>query len=257
MTGAQRGIKIAAIALAIFIIFVIISGIFMLFGAFSYSDGYDFINTYTNVQEVEIDLSSAQLEIRSGSEFKVQGINVSDRFRVREKEHTINIDEESFRLFGGSDSKVIIYVPNYLDELKIDSGSGVVSIKDIEVRYLELDQGAGVIEVDNATFDKVEIDGGIGEFTARNSVFSDMELGAGLGEVNIEAKILGSSKIDSGMGDVNLTLLGGEELYEIRLDKGLGDFNINGSKYKYNSYGTGLNKIKIDNGVGSINIDFK
>ena len=258
MTGVQKGIKIAAIVLAIFIICLILNGILMLFGVFSNSDRYDFVNTYVNINEVEIDLSSANLEIRSGSEFKVEAQNVTDRFKVREKGHTLYIDEEEFRLFGGNNnSKVIVYIPMYLDELKIDSGAGVVTIKDIEARYLELDQGVGVIEIDNATFDKAEIDGGVGEFTATNSVFSDMELDAGLGEVIIDGKILGDSKIDSGMGEVNITLLGGEELYEIRLDKGLGDFNINGSKYKYDSYGTGINKIKIDNGVGEVNIDFK
>ena len=58
--------------------------------------------------------------------------------------------------------------------------------------------------------------------------------------------------------ELSLSLLGGEDDYFIKLDKGLGDATIDGQSMSDDSiFGTGDNRINIDGGIGSIDIDFK
>ena len=59
-------------------------------------------------------------------------------------------------------------------------------------------------------------------------------------------------------GEMNLFLIGSLDDYEISLDKGVGNALIDGYDMKDNdTYGTGINKIDIDGGIGNINIDFE
>lgn len=258
MTGVQKGIKIAAIVLAIFIICLIINAILALVGSFAYEGDVDFVETFTSVDDIVVDLNTINLEIRSGVEFKVEASNVTNRFNVRERNNCLYIEDDSFWLFGNNNAgKVIVYVPLYLDELNIDTGAGTVVINDIRARYLELDQGAGILEINNSQFDKAEVDGGAGTIKVDNSIFTNLELDTGVGEINFNGQILGNSVIDSGIGEVNLTLAGGENLYELIIDKGIGDFKINGEDYGRSSYGNGINKIKLNNGVGEVNVNFE
>lgn len=259
MTGVQKGIKIAAIVLAIFIICLIINSILALIYSLAYTKGdINFIQSYSNIDSIEIDLSATNLEIKQGPEFKIEASDVTDKFRVRERNGYLSIEEDGFWLFGNNNAgSVTVYVPDYLEELNIDTGAGTVSINDISARYLELNQGAGIIKINDSTFDKSEIDGGTGTIDVDASVLKNMQLDTGVGEVNFRGQILGDSSVDSGIGEVNITLTGGEELYELRIDKGLGDFTINNEDYGRSTYGIGPNKIEIDSGIGSTNILFE
>lgn len=82
-----------------------------------------------------------------------------------------------------------------------------------------------------------------------------MELDCGVGDVNITAEVLGKSSVSAGVGSIDLSLNGGEELYTLRIDKGLGNLDINGTGYKSTTYGNGSNKIDIDGGIGNIDIN--
>ena len=258
MSGVQKGIKIAAIVLAIFIICIIINAILALVGSFAYAEGdVTFLESYNNISNIEIDLGTTNLEIKKGVEFKVEASNVTDKFKVKKRNNTLYIEEDSFWLFGNNNAgKVIVYVPEYLEELNIDTGAGTTTINNISARKMNLDHGAGIIEINASTFDNSEIDGGTGEINISSSIFTNLELDTGVGEVNFNGQILGKSNISAGIGEINLTLTGGEELYELRIDKGIGDVFLNGEDYGRSSYGNGANLIDIDGGIGEININF-
>ncbi|MBQ9839934.1 MAG: hypothetical protein IJO56_10670, partial [Oscillospiraceae bacterium] len=54
------------------------------------------------------------------------------------------------------------------------------------------------------------------------------------------------------------TLLGSKEDYKLELEKGLGNISIDGVNVSdYGSSGNGTNKVEINGGVGSINVEFK
>ena len=53
-------------------------------------------------------------------------------------------------------------------------------------------------------------------------------------------------------------ILNRDENYQIHVDKGLGNISINNEKQNDNSiYGLGRNKIKINGGIGEVEILFK
>ena len=256
MSEGQKWIKIGAIALAVFIILIIINGILFLLGALSFfgSGTKDFREYYSNITSIEIDVNASSVNIIPGDEFLIEASGVSDSFRVQERRNTLEISEDSFWLFNNNSGEITIYVPNDLNELNIDGGSGEIKIANIIADKLELDLGAGLIEIKSSTFYRADIDGGVGLINAFDTTFSSLDLDAGVGKVSIAGDILGNSKIDGGVGEIEL-ILSNESLYRFNVDKGLGDITVNGESIS-NTYGSGENLIDIDNGIGAVTITF-
>ncbi len=256
MSEGQKWIKIGAIALAVFIILIIINGILFLLGALSiFSSGTkDFREYYSNITNIEIDVNASSVNIIPGDEFLIEASGVSDSFRVKERRNTLEISEDSFWLFNNNSGEITIYVPNDLNELNIDGGSGEIKLTNIIADKLELDLGAGLIEINSSTFYRADIDGGVGLINAFDTTFNSLDLDAGVGKVSIAGDILGNSKIDGGVGEIEL-ILSNESLYRFNVDKGLGDITVNGESIN-NTYGSGENLIDIDNGIGAVTITF-
>lgn len=256
MSEGQKWIKIGAIALAVFIILIIINAILFLFGIIGGfgRETKDFSEYYSNINSIEIDVNASSVNIVKGDSFLVEAKGVSDNFRVNNRRNTLEIEEDAFWFFNNNSGEITIYVPSDLNELVIDGGSGEIKIENIIAERLELDLGAGLIEIASSTFYKADIDGGVGVIDAIDTTLSSLELDAGVGSVSIDGEILGRSTIDGGIGEINLNL-SNESLYRFIVDKGLGDITINGTSIS-GTYGNGENVIGIDNGIGSVNITF-
>ena len=256
MSEGQKWIKIGAIALAVFIILIIINAILFLFGIIGgFGRGTkDFSEYDSNINSIEIDVNASSVNIVKGDSFLVEAKGVSDNFRVNNRRNTLEIEEDAFWFFNNNSGEITIYVPSDLNELVIDGGSGEIKIEDIIADRLELDLGAGLIEIASSTFYKADIDGGVGVIDAIDTTLSSLELDAGVGSVSIDGEILGRSTIDGGIGEINLNL-SNESLYRFIVDKGLGDITVNGTSIS-GTYGNGENVIDIDNGIGSVNITF-
>ena len=76
----------------------------------------------------------------------------------------------------------------------------------------------------------------------------------GVGKVTINAKLTGSTDIDAGVGELNINISEKLENYKLKIDKGIGIIRINNEEVSSNTFGSGINLIEIDGGVGSINI---
>lgn len=255
MSEGQKWIKIGAIALAVFIILIIINAVLLIFGIIGgFGRGTkDFSEYYSNINSIEIDVNASSVNIVKGDSFLVEAKGVSDNFRVNNRRNTLEIEEDAFWFFNNS-GEITIYVPSDLNELVIDGGSGEILIEDITTNKLELDLGAGLININNSTFNNSDIDGGVGVLNANNTTFTNLSLDSGVGEVNISGNIYGNSEIDGGIGEINLNLTN-ESLYRFIVDKGLGDISVNGTSIS-GTYGNGENVIDIDNGIGAVNITF-
>lgn len=260
MTNMQKVIKYGAIALAAFIILSIVNGIlWLVFSLTDFSEKeVDFNETFKDVLKLDIDLSASNLEIKKGEVFSVDAVDVTSSFKAKMRGDTLVVRESTRWFFGKTKAgSIVITVPDLvLKDLDIDAGAGVIKIDDIKADALELDQGAGTVEIINSMFNKTKIDGGAGKVTVENSTLNNLDLNAGVGKIDIRGIIHGNSEIDCGVGELNLELLDEEENYKLLLDKGIGSITLNGSAYNNNTYGTGLNKIDIDGGVGSLNINF-
>lgn len=264
MNSFQRVVKIGAVCLGVFIIIVIINCMLMVASVitgvgFNRGSRKDFNEVYTNIEKIDVDVSSLKLFIREGDELKVDATDVRNSFKVKQNNKTLKISEEGswFFDFGNNGGSIVITVPrNVIDELKVDAGAGTIEIDSVDLRVLDLDQGAGSLTIKNSIILKTDLDGGTGEIIVDNSELNDLDLDSGVGSVKIDGKILGKSEIDCGVGEVILNLDGDENDYYITVDKGLGSISLNGVDYSSNAtLGNGNNRIKVEGGVGSIDIN--
>lgn len=282
MSEFQKAIKYCAIGLAVVLVIVIISGIigavYSIFSVtsdrVSWGKGYegktvDFTDTFTGVESLDLDNVSGELTIRIGNEFKIEATDVSQGFEARvTSDGTLKITENEgieflffkFKGFNSTKSKITLYIPTdfVAREVKIDNGAGTLTIDQLNTGRLEISTGAGDIKGSNIIADEVEIDGGVGNLTLTNVDLRDAEIDCGVGDMEIEGKLTGENDIDCGVGSVELRLRGNLEDYELDIDSGVGSVRINGKKYKGSEL---INRgarhsIKIDGGIGDLDIDF-
>lgn len=269
MSSAQKVIKYLAISFAFLLIFGIISGIMSVViaisSAFSDKNDYEIMDEIKDlevsgeVKLLDVDIASSNIVIKIGDTFKIETSN--KYIQCKQDYNMIYITERRHNWFNNSSkSKLTIYIPKdmVLDGMSINSGAGTVSIEELSTRILNLDLGAGKVNIDNLNiYDNTKINGGTGEVTIKNSSLNNLNLNIGIGKFILEAKLFGNSEIDHGVGEVNLNLIGEKDDYQIHADKGLGSITISGNEIKDDLIvGNGTNKINIDGGVGSIDINF-
>lgn len=267
MKHAQKIIKYLAIAFAIFLIFSIVSTAMIVIvnvsNVFSDDDKNisDLKDLYVdkNAKVLDIDIISANLIIKTGSELKIE---TNDKNIIYEHDgNKIKIKEKNYDWFKlNKKSSLVVYIPkDYIfDGVSISNGAGKVTISEINTDYFTIDLGAGKVKIDklNVSSETI-INGGAGEVSILDGTISNLDLDMGVGKMSIKSKLLGDSKIDAGVGEFDLKLLGTEKDYKIDVDKGIGTFKIDNNEVKDNTiYGNGLNKVDIDGGVGNISIKF-
>lgn len=267
MNTTQKVIKVIAICLAVFIIAnifrVLLWGVSILtnISIDNKKDVHVFTENYKDLDNVIVDVSSANIVIESGEAFKVEINNMKNVFTTTNKNHTLKIKEKNNWFWHhNSNGEVIIYVPNdvKLNKLEIDNGAGTINIFNISSYELKLNQGAGKLLIDNSNFDKTNIDGGAGTINVTSSKLDNLDLDAGVGKIEIEAYLFGNSTIDCGVGEMNITLLGARDDYRVVVDKGIGSINIDNSEADSNTvYGNGSNSLKLEGGIGKISVNFK
>lgn len=269
MTTAQKVIKYLALAFAMFLIVSIFSGIMIgistLSNIFKADDNIttelkDLNVQNTNITQLDIDINYANLTIKTGGTLKVETNNKNINYQ--EKGNKLIIEEKKYNWFNTKDeSDLIVYIPsNYsFGDISIEAGTGKVNLENINTKKLELDLGAGKVTIVNLVVEQnAEIDGGAGEINIKNSSINNLDLSGGVGKFTLNSKLTGNNKIDAGVGQLYITLLGNKEDYKIVVDKGIGTAKINNESIKDGKiYGSGLNSLDVDGGIGNININFK
>lgn len=267
MTSVQKVIKYLALAFALFLIFSILSAIMFGVSTLSYifsSNDSEIIEELKdinisgdNISFLDIDIKYANLIIKRGDTLKAETNNKyiscnqeANKLIIKEKKHSL--------LFNRDDSNLIIYIPEkfIFDGISIDSGAGKIEIEEIITKILELDLGAGKVIIDSLTVeDSAEIDGGAGEIAILSGNINNLDLNVGVGKFTLTSKLTGNSKIDAGVGKLDIILFGTIDDYRIRVDKGIGSAKLGNDDMKSgNIYGSGVNIIDIDGGIGSIDI---
>lgn len=267
MNGIQKVIKIFAICLAVFIIANIVMLIFTGLSFVTHFEAdanntpvKEFSQEYENINQLEIDLVSSNIEIRSGDRLKVESV-AKNELAIKQINGKLTI-EENKKWFMNSNlsGDIIVYIPETikLKELVLDTGAGEIKIENIQADQLELDQGAGILKIINSKFNKTDIDGGAGKIAVISSELNNLDLDCGAGKVELQGNVTGDSKISAGIGQIDISLLGEEEEYQITAEKGIGSIKINNKECTSNTtYGMGNNKLQIDGGIGAIYIQYQ
>ncbi len=267
MTTEQKVIKGFALFLAFIIIMSIVSAIL---GGISMMWAFDDdgkyikeeeteITDYAGVTKLDIDLGSISLEVMTGEKFKVEKYDLKNDVTIKREGSTLKISEKDyFWPINTKVGKIVLTIPRKVElkDLSIDIGAGKVTMDDIRADKLDFDQGAGTVNMNNCTFQNVDIDGGAGKMTIENANFTDLDLDCGVGSIDLAGKVMGKSKIEAGVGSLNLKLSGSLEDYTLYVEKGIGSIKVDGNSTS-GRIGDGPNKIDIEGGVGSINVNFR
>lgn len=273
MTKAQKIIKYLAIGFAIFLIVSIFSGILgALYGLsgilglkkeeekVTLGDQEQIVFETTDISELEISLAFTNLTIKTGDMLKVETNN--KYIESKEKSNGIYIKEERHNWISNKENlDLTLYIPENteLGKVKINAGAGKVTIESLNASKLDFEIGAGETKIENINiFQECDIEGGAGKLVVRDGEINNLNLDMGIGEVDLSARLLGKSDINAGVGKLNINLQSNKEDYSIKAEKGIGQIKIDGRDIGDDSvYGSGDNYIKIDGGIGSIEIDFE
>ena len=274
MKTSQKVIKYLAIAFAIFliitIIYAIINGAYAILkhsGLVNNSNQNKVLSDLITISDNTEEISSLRIEIK-GSDFKIVK---SDKFEVKTNNSDIKYSNQNGNVeikedrpdkwyFGSSyDGEVIIYMPegmNQLDRVDIKVGAGKINMEKLNTKDLYLDLGAGEMIIENLIVSNTtKINGGAGDIKINSGNIANVDIDLGVGQTTIRSDVTGNSKIETGVGALNLYLALREENYSIEAKKGLGQISYNEKGILNDTrIGTGENYIKIEGGVGRINI---
>lgn len=275
MTSTQKIIKYAAICLALFIVISIIGSIVAaVFGIFGFTNIFKhgnrqsasetFYNTFSDVKSLDITLDTADFNIVTGNEFKVEAENVTKSFICRQDGDTLVIDENEggFNFFGFIDhtnSKITVYVPEGydFDDVELHNGVGNTNVNSLEAKSLTLKLGVGDFTGSKIESDETEVKGGVGDITIEDSNLNDMDLKSGVGNTNISGKITGNSKVSAGVGDVYLNIDGKKSEYTLNTNSGIGDIDVTESNTNTSTSSIiPMYRIDVDGGIGDISVKF-
>lgn len=276
MTTAQKIIKYCAVAFAVFLIITIISAV--LFACCGLLNAIGIINSKEDtllenmvtisddaeeLLSLNLDIKSSNLQIKTGDKFEVKTNNSNIKYSNENGFIKIKEDKSINWFFGKIDiGELIIYIPEnmkQIDEVKINIGSGTIFIENLNTKNLYLDLGAGNVTIDKLTVSEgTKINGGAGNININSGSFANVDLDLGVGNTKIKSSVTGNSKIDTGVGELNLYLTLESSEYKIEVDKGIGKITFNDDKILDNTIiGNGENYIKINGGIGNINIETK
>lgn len=277
MTSFQKVIKYGAIAFAIYLSFIIIGmiiagitaifGITTGFGIFENNNDTAMITKweqeYSNISNIDVDLSICKLTIKKGNTLKVDASNVTDQFKCEAKGNVLKIeDKKVYRFFwdtGDTIPEVLIYVPEKIEfkEVTIETGMNETYIEYLKADKVELEIGAGKYKIDELLAENANIETGAGEAEINKAEIGKLKLEGGVGRLALTSKILETADIDCGVGKVELKLIGKSTDYRVKTHTGLGNFMVDGQKVRDDeTIGNGNVTIKVDAGVGETTVDF-
>lgn len=275
MTTMQRIIKYLALAFATFLIITIVSSIF--WGVYLFSsvlnlrdsknnetlaESGEFMEIYggdiSHANILDIELKSSKLTIKKGNNFKVETNN--KYVKCLNKGNGIAIKEDGHSFWRTTVSETIVYIPSNItfEKANIGTGAGEINIESIDSRSVNFEMGAGKVTIGSIkALESCKIEGGAGQVDILSGDIHNLRLDMGVGKFTINSSLHGNNKISSGVGKLDINLDGDKESYQIKVEKGIGSINIDGKSVSNESiYGSGNNYIKIDGGIGSIDIRF-
>ena len=272
MTSAQKIIKYLALCLATFLVFLIISSLLGVFYSVSKIldvqkdnevtvDKMSTVNFKTDdISSLDINLLFTNLIIKQGNNLHVETNN--EKVHFDEENNSLKIKEDSRNwLSQNNKGDLILYLPenSQFKTVEIQAGAGKIQIENLVTDFLSLELGAGETSIQRLNVsENCKIESGAGKVSLLDGRIKNLDLDLGVGKFELTSSLLGSNKINAGIGSLELNLLGNKKDYLIKADKGIGTIHVDEAVVSDDStIGTGENTIKIDGGIGNIDVSFR
>lgn len=295
----ERIVKYMAIAFAILLSFGIITGILTgvlaAVGMFSdeipfvreeSTEKMDFVKEFSNVKNLEVDITFGRVEIVEGDTFRVTAIGVPEDCVARVEQETLVVKREkeatiTFFFLGKEnyeEAKLVIEVPagfmaDYVllnsgsgaflvdglkaDCLELDTGSGSFVAKGLVAKETKLDTGSGAVTIEDSALGELKADTGSGLVHLLRVTAHDVELESGSGSLSVEGNLTGDCHIDTGSGNVDLVVYGNRSDYKILSDIGSGGLWVEGNRVKEDSIDiSAKHTLDFDTGSGRVSLEF-
>lgn len=234
MTEIQKIIKYCALALAVFLIFIIVTTIANV--GYNILEKTDLINNSNSkllknnivisnneseIREIDIDIKSSNIILKTAENFKVETNNKDIKYsyedgKVLIKQNNVN----KWYLNKNNNSKLIFYIPS-----------------EISLEKINLNNNVGDVKID---FEKI----------------SNLNIDLDVGDIFVKSILSGKNIIKSNIGDINLELSLKQEDYKFEFDKDIGEVKLNNNKIKRDRItGNSNNNLKIKTNIGDIKIN--
>lgn len=279
MTTLQKTIKYVAIAFAIYLSFMIISGIILLLTTIlGVSVGIEALTDYSkgentsmiaetvtrefeDIKSLDIALKTSLLEIKTGDTLKVEMQNITTDFIIEENNQTLKLEDKKNRWFESINNRpsITIYIPEgtVFDNVVMQLGVSETKIERLQSEKIHMEMGVGTSIIKYIEANSVKIKGGVGKSLIEDGQIGTLDLESGVGELNMTAKITNRADASSGIGRFDLNLKGNKEAYQINTDTGLGTFEVDGQKVSgERTIGDGMAKVKINAVIGKTTVHF-
>ena len=234
MTEMQKIIKYCALALAIFLIFIIVTTIANV--GYNILEKTDLINNSNSkllknnivisnneseIREIDIDIKSSNIILKTAKNFKVETNNKDIKYSYEDGKVLIKQNNVNKWYFNkNNNSKLIFYIPS-----------------EISLEKVNLNNNVGDVKID---FEKI----------------SNLNIDLDVGDIFVKSMLSGKNTIKSNIGDINLELLLKQEDYKFEFDKDIGEVKLNNNKIKRDTItGNSNNNLKIKTNIGDIKIN--
>ncbi|NBK97921.1 MAG: hypothetical protein EOM50_07865 [Erysipelotrichia bacterium] len=264
MKETQKIIKYLAMAFALFLMVNIISVLFYGFSLLSnlfYESSSNInqpqMNLTSDASRILIDVNHANVMIQKGTHFSIK--SDSDVLSVTQNEKQLTIHEKDHFWLLDQASTIVIYVPEEMvfDEVIIKTAMGKMNVEYLQTDVLSLKQGLGKVAINTLNvYEKADIETGGGMFSIDNGVLNNAQIEVGIGHLAMQVALKGEHSLDCGIGEIDLSLLGKAEAYQLLIDDGIGDVNVQDMNHVDKRYGSGENKLDISSGIAHIDVDF-
>lgn len=234
MTEMQKIIKYCALALAIFLIFIIVTTIANV--GYNILEKTDLINNSNSkllknnivisnneseIREIDIDIKSSNIILKTAKNFKVETNNKDIKYSYEDGKVLIKQNNVNKWYFNkNNNSKLIFYIPS-----------------EISLEKVNLNNNVGDVKID---FEKI----------------SNLNIDLDVGDIFVKSMLSGKNTIKSNIGDINLELSLKQEDYKFEFDKDIGEVKLNNNKIKRDKItGNSNNNLKIKTNIGDIKIN--
>ncbi|MBQ9119572.1 MAG: DUF4097 family beta strand repeat protein [Lachnospiraceae bacterium] len=296
MDRKQKVVKYAAIVFGILLAGAIVTGIVVLalkgFGVIAKQElkAVDYVQSFAaeEIKEIRIENYDGSMRVEIGDEFKVKGKGVPETFGAECSGEALVVyytkENSWFSSFGDiindfSDAEIVITVPEdfvaerlsadngsgklvlcglQVQELKLQNGSGSMTLEDMTASAANLRLGSGACKVRGLAAGQLEVRGGSGRISLAEMELQGLDITTGSGELEFAGAVDGDLEVDTGSGNVTMELSNRRTEYNINVRGGSGGVWLDGEKFSDygETYEDVENEMNLDTGSGRVVVEF-